>query len=182
MEDKRVGEINTPFISARLPRWAGVRQNVTGSDISGFPVASPEGGSSQVIRSRKTIETVTTEESQPMRVPVLPPDPMMNAILHVNTKIEELVREVMLMKQSIHVLQTKVDDIGDTLEEEMEEELQVLPEYETEEVVPEAEALGPYDPEENELPPLPEDQEDVPDVEGEPSAGPEGREEETNEL
>ncbi|YP_094030.1 IX [Bovine mastadenovirus A] len=36
------GDIRTCFLTARLPRWAGVRQNVVGSNISGGVVDSPE--------------------------------------------------------------------------------------------------------------------------------------------
>lgn len=36
------GDIRTCFLTARLPRWAGVRHNVLGSNISGLPVPSPE--------------------------------------------------------------------------------------------------------------------------------------------
>lgn len=34
------GGINTCFLTTRLPLWAGVRQNVTGSNINGTPVTS----------------------------------------------------------------------------------------------------------------------------------------------
>ena len=37
-----VGEVRTCFLTARLPRWAGVRQNVIGSNIGGLPVPAPE--------------------------------------------------------------------------------------------------------------------------------------------
>lgn len=32
------GHINTSFLTTKLPTWAGVRQNVTGSDLNGRPV------------------------------------------------------------------------------------------------------------------------------------------------
>lgn len=41
------GEVRTCFLTARLPRWAGVRHNVLGSNISGLPVPSPETFSTQ---------------------------------------------------------------------------------------------------------------------------------------
>lgn len=36
------GDIRTCFLTARLPRWAGVRHDIIGSNISGLPVPSPE--------------------------------------------------------------------------------------------------------------------------------------------
>lgn len=35
------GAIYTSFVTAKLPRWAGVRQNVIGSNIEGMPIESP---------------------------------------------------------------------------------------------------------------------------------------------
>lgn len=32
------GHINTSFLTTKLPTWAGVRQNITGSDLNGRPV------------------------------------------------------------------------------------------------------------------------------------------------
>lgn len=32
------GHINTSFLTTKLPAWAGVRQNITGSDLNGRPV------------------------------------------------------------------------------------------------------------------------------------------------
>ncbi|UYL15004.1 protein IX [Bat mastadenovirus] len=36
--NKEKGSINTAFLTCKLPAWAGVRQDITGSDIHGYPV------------------------------------------------------------------------------------------------------------------------------------------------
>lgn len=36
--DPTQGQINTSFLTTKLPQWAGVRQNVLGSDLNGRPV------------------------------------------------------------------------------------------------------------------------------------------------
>ena len=38
MAELESGNISTPFLLTRLPRWAGVRQNIVGSDLTGRPV------------------------------------------------------------------------------------------------------------------------------------------------
>lgn len=38
MSEPESGNISTPFLLTRLPGWAGVRQNVVGSDLTGRPV------------------------------------------------------------------------------------------------------------------------------------------------
>lgn len=37
-QDPSQGQINTSFLTTKLPQWAGVRQNVLGSDLNGRPV------------------------------------------------------------------------------------------------------------------------------------------------
>ena len=115
-----VGQINTPFISSRLPNWAGARQNVMGSDIFGHPVASIDGGSAQIVRSRKTVETITTEEPANLaEKPVVPAyDPMMALMVNFSVKLEDLLREIAAMRASIESLQQQVEDIQQTLDEE----------------------------------------------------------------
>lgn len=37
-QNKEKGTINTAFLTCKLPAWAGVRQDIVGSDIQGLPV------------------------------------------------------------------------------------------------------------------------------------------------
>lgn len=60
------GGINTCFLTSRLPLWAGVRQNVVGSNINGVPVLSGVyNGSSS---STATARAVTAEAEASLAV------------------------------------------------------------------------------------------------------------------
>lgn len=52
------GDIRTCFLTAKLPRWAGVRHNVLGSNISGLPVPSPETYSTATTKLGATMLTL----------------------------------------------------------------------------------------------------------------------------
>lgn len=38
MDSRTTGTIDTAFVTSKLPTWAGVRQNIVGSNIHGAPV------------------------------------------------------------------------------------------------------------------------------------------------
>lgn len=110
--NKERGTINTAFLTCKLPAWAGVRQDIVGSDIHGNPV-------------RPTNFTTTTSRSLSVapasETTQLPPPVAASAysthhvdlvqstaatLLQLTSKIDSLSEKVSQLEQTLAVVYT----------------------------------------------------------------------------
>ncbi|ALE15293.1 pIX [bottlenose dolphin adenovirus 2] len=103
------GDINTSFLTARLPRWAGVRQNVKGSDINGDPVTANDGNGSQIVRSYHVFEEPAIGDMATLARELPAARTISTSV--IEEKLEELLMFMIQMKSKLDSLQTKVNFI-----------------------------------------------------------------------
>lgn len=89
MDAQQKGIVNTCFLTTRLPSWAGSRQNVTGSDLEGRPVASD-------------LSKAGTRDHSPLPAAEDP-------AAVVNALIDELKDQVVAMRNSVAAIQAEVN-------------------------------------------------------------------------
>ncbi|ULR16482.1 IX [Bat mastadenovirus] len=121
--NKERGTINTAFLTCKLPAWAGVRQDIVGSDIHGNPV-------------RPTNFTTTTSRSvsasPASETASLPPPVAASAysshhvdlvqstaatLLQLTSKIDSLSEKVSQLEQTLAVVYTTLAE-PEAMEEE----------------------------------------------------------------
>ncbi|AQQ73623.1 pIX [Harbour porpoise adenovirus 1] len=105
------GDINTSFLTARLPHWAGVRQNVQGSDINGNPVTANDGNGSQIVRNLDAVEEIGDVAATFARDLPGASDFSPTSAAVIDEKLDELYNLLMQMKCKLDTLQTKVNFI-----------------------------------------------------------------------
>lgn len=100
------GDIRTCFLTARLPRWAGVRHNVTGSNISGLPVPSPETFSTGSSFGEATVLTLRNGATrQPDRL-----DLLMEQNIQLIAKLAETTARLDRLEMEVLDLKNELDD------------------------------------------------------------------------
>ncbi|SMG83438.1 pIX [Bottlenose dolphin adenovirus 1] len=96
------GEIKTPFLSARLPRWAGIRQNVIGSDIHGNPVAPPDGSGNQIVRGLRSLEDFYDTATLDV------PDYSYSSLTVLDNKVENVMLTLLQLRKDVSALQKMI--------------------------------------------------------------------------
>lgn len=103
------GDIRTCFLTARLPRWAGVRQNVIGSNISGDSVGSPEtllasrtNATAALMTMRNIVASRTLEEQV---------ETLVEQHGELTGQLNALVAKVTAMEQQLSDLQRDLEPI-----------------------------------------------------------------------
>lgn len=100
------GGINTCFLTTRLPLWAGVRQNVTGSNINGTPVTS---GVFNQATPRAASETERAEPAATARARVAA---VTMATARAVDEEAVVLEEVQRLKQTLTEVETKVAQLS----------------------------------------------------------------------
>lgn len=125
--NKDVGTINTAFLTCKLPAWAGVRQNVVGSDIQGLPVKPTNFSTSRFSSSASSGGSSLPESSVPLAEP-LPASAFTThhvdlvqstaaTLLQLTSKIDALTEKVTNLESNLTVLYTTLAE-PDAMEEE----------------------------------------------------------------
>lgn len=129
---KERGAINTAFLTCKLPAWAGVRQDIVGSDINGFPVKPTNFTTSRFSSSASSGGVGTLPES------TVPPaaaaslvssysshhvdlvESMAATVLQLTSKIDGLTEKVSQLEQTVGVVYATLAD-PEAMDEEEEE-------------------------------------------------------------
>lgn len=104
MDHLQDGIVNTCFLTVRLPRWAGARQNVLGSDMGGRPVESPRHAPAA---ARHEAPAAPAAEGFAQRFDVAPP----------SVDLQNILQELFALKEQVEVMRAKVDDLEGMMEE-----------------------------------------------------------------
>nr|WGN96590.1 IX protein [Lemur mastadenovirus] len=113
------GAINTSFLTVRLPSWAGVRQDIEGSDVTGRPVRpsnemsianSPATASSAGI-AVVPVETLTTF-NQPRAIA---DDALEEEITELHLSVTDLENAVEALTRQMANLSERIDEMAQRL-------------------------------------------------------------------
>lgn len=114
--NKEKGTINTAFLTCKLPAWAGVRQDIVGSDIHGNPVRPTNFTTTSTSRYAAAAATTASETT-------LPPPVAASAysthhvdlvqstaatLLQLTSKIDTLAEKVSQLEQTLAVVYTSL--------------------------------------------------------------------------
>lgn len=133
------GHINTSFLTTKLPTWAGVRQNVTGSDLNGRPVPAfippaevraaedcgisehPQGSAPSPPAATGTMDsmpTTTTETDVMDRLYIS----LKNTLDGIKIQLSELMKSMKRFEDRLEVVEEELEAAVDMEAEEGEEE------------------------------------------------------------
>lgn len=109
------GHINTSFLTTKLPTWAGVRQNVTGSDLNGRPVPAfipPEevraAEDCGVLEISSTTESMTTRsESATSMDPVY--EALKATLEDIKSQLSQLFKSMKKFEDRLEVVEEELD-------------------------------------------------------------------------
>ena len=103
------GEIRTCFLTAKLPRWAGVRHNVAGSTVSGQPVASPEmfaAGRTSQAATLMTLRNIATARPMEDQLTTLT-----EQNLQLEAELNAAAQRVAALEQSVAELERNLEQV-----------------------------------------------------------------------
>lgn len=126
--NKDSGSINTAFLTCKLPAWAGVRQNVVGSDIHGHPVkptnyttsrfsSSASSGGSGTLPDSAVPAAIAASAYSTHHVDLV--ESMAATMLQLTTKIETLTDKMSQLEQTVGVMYATMTD-PEAMDEEEE--------------------------------------------------------------
>ncbi|QFX65718.1 IX [Mastadenovirus porcusquartum] len=110
--ESAVGRIHVEHPTVRLSPWAGVRQNVTGSDINGQPV-----------QPSNCVSTVCTSLPEVLVNPVSAFEALELQQRHLRQRLEALLQTVQLLKTRLGEVENKVP-VAEDREQENEQAAQ----------------------------------------------------------